>query len=103
MAGELVAVVKRSLSIGGITIGGVDAVLSPDSAVIFEKTIPAGTDQEADIVVDVSQVNCMGMTATKDCTVCTNDLSSGSPTDTIVLLANQEIIWKTGDPDALKF
>lgn len=102
MANEQTARVSKSVSIGGITIGGIVASVVGDTAIVFQKAFPIGTNVEADVnLIDVSRVTIAAIESSTDCTVLTN--STGSPDDTLTLKANQPLIWRTNDPAGALF
>jgi hypothetical protein len=103
MANEMTANVNRSLKVGALTIGGTVQNVLHDGVVNFSKTIPAGTNAEIDISVDVSTVLAMAIEGDNDCDIYTNAVSSGSYDDHLVLKAKQPLIWATGDPASLQF
>lgn len=62
----------------------------------LDETIPGSTtDQLVDFDMDVSQMKGLFIVADQDCTIKTN--SSGSPVNTITLLANVPFVWVAGD------
>lgn len=106
MAGEAKAKISRSLTVGGLTIGGVVGSFPSDGAIVFQKEIPANsTNARITIPVDVSTVIAAGMDVNKDADIYTNAPSTSSspaPTDSFVpQRANKAIIWSQGDAAAL--
>lgn len=96
MAGEVVARVSRSLSVGGITVGGTAQTVMADYPQGLQKTIPGGTtNAEFDIAIDVSTVKAVGIETNHDATVKTN--STSVPDDTLALIGGVAMIWVTGD------
>lgn len=64
---------------------------SGNSVLVFDQSVPIGTNTPYLFAIDRSQLLSMSMTASTDVTIKTN--SSGSPTDTIVLEAGQVYNW----------
>jgi len=104
MAGETDVQVSRSIRIGGLTIGGVGQTIPADKHVAIKKTVPKNsTNIQFDVAADISDAVGMAIEASQDCTVYTNDLSTGTPTDTLSLKKNVPVLWSLGDPVAAKF
>jgi hypothetical protein len=101
MANEQSTKVNRSVTIGGVSIGGTVQTVTTDLVTAFQKTIPTGTNTEVDITVDISTCKVMAIEADNDCTVKTN--STSAPDDTLALKARQPLIWADGDPSGLQF
>lgn len=79
--------------------GSID--LSGDTEVNVIETLAAGaTNINRPLALDVSQVVSFAMIATQACVVKTN--SSGSPANTINLVANVPYIWNSQSYDAFK-
>lgn len=100
MAGEFTISARLSYDFGSFTVGGtVDSIIC-DGKTSISKTIPANsTNAEIDVVVDVSTVVVAAIEANKNCTVKTN--STSAPDDTLTLLANKAVGWKTNDVASL--
>jgi hypothetical protein len=101
MAGEASVTARRSVTIAGLTIGGVTETIAAESQREFQKTFAAGS---ADVLVTlphtVANAIAQAIVADQDCTVKTN--SSGSPAQTFALKANQPLIWMYGQVAASK-
>ena len=99
MAGETTARISRSVSVGGVTIGGTQQSVLTDGQVTLSKVVPGNTtDGRFNVTVDVSETKVMAIETSKDCTVETN--SASSPSDTLALKANIPLIWVVGDAAA---
>jgi hypothetical protein len=103
MANEQSSRVNRSLAVGTLTIGGTVQTVLTDAVVTVQKTVPIGANSRFDVALDLTTVQAMAIEVDNDCDVYTNDVSSGSPDDHLVLKAKQPLIWATGDPATLKF
>jgi hypothetical protein len=67
-----------------------------DNQLAISQVIPSGsTNLEILAAIDVSQLKMLILKSDVACTVKTN--SSGSPTDTINLVAGVPLVWCTGD------
>lgn len=105
MAGEQTITNRRSITIGGVTIGGVQSTVLADVANSFQKTVPGpSTNFEVDLgSIVLTNMKAIGISSNRACTVYTNAPSTGAPNETIAILANQEHIWIFGDLAANKF
>ena len=84
----------------GIVVGGISLTKGETCTgslqLRLDETIATGqTAFEINIAIDISAVKGIFIMSTKNITVKTN--SSGSPTDTITLLANQPYLWSPED------
>ena len=96
MAGESTARISRSLSAGGVTVGGTVQTVDGDMCATLSKTVPASlTNAEFDFNIDISTVKAIGLEVSHDATIKTN--STSSPGDTIAALGGKPMIWVTGD------
>lgn len=105
MANELSANINRSLSAGGITVGGVANTVTSDLHVAFRKTIPKNTTNARVHVgaIDVDAIQAIGIEANKDTTVNFNKPGTSTPTDIVSLKANKAVFWFLGDITSAKF
>lgn len=89
----------RSVANGGVTYGSTETV-TVDALATLKRTIAAGASNVQYIFpVDFSQLQFVFLKGSAAMTLKTN--SSGSPTDTISLVAGSPKIWKTGDASGL--
>ena len=86
----------RTIRIGSLTYGIVENVSADTVGPIFTETVANSiTDKRFGCPIDQSQVQALLISSTGALTIKTN--SSTSPTQTITLVANQPVIWKTGE------
>lgn len=72
---------------GGATFGG-SLADSADSEVNVDLTVPSSAEARIDLAINAARVKHIFMLATADLTIKTNDAATGTPADTISLLAN---------------
>jgi hypothetical protein len=100
MAGESSARISRSVSAGGLTVGGTVQTVDGDMVATLSKTVPAtSTNAEFDFNIDISTIKAIGMEVSQDTTVKTN--STSAPDDTLAMVGGKPLIWVTGDLAAL--
>jgi len=87
---------SRSLSIGGVTIGGTVQTIATDLAQVVSATV-IGSDQEVDVAIDVSAVRVAAIEADHDCTVEINTTSGVA----LELTANVPLVWSYTDSEDL--
>lgn len=93
--------VQHDFASNGLSISGSRRQHTGDSQLIINESIAIGaTNLLVLSAIDISQVKALALYSSVDLTVKTN--SSGSPTDTINLLAGIPYIWETGAYDTCK-
>lgn len=85
-------VITRSYTDSSGTAIAAQESVSADTESNFDGAI-TGTDQQIVYVADRSSLKSLLIKSDVACTLYTNDLDSGSPDDTIPLLAGQAIVW----------
>lgn len=100
MANELSATVTRSITAGGLTIGGVVDTLAINSIQTFRQKLTKNLTVEVDITLTVANAKLIAIEADQACTFNTNT-TNGATGDSLALLANVPIIWEVNDPAAL--
>jgi len=98
MAGEQSVSARRSITIGGLAIGGVPETISNgDTQQIFAQTIAAAqTNYAVAFPIDVSASVAQAIVANQDCTIKTH--STSAPDQTIALKANVPLLWASPEP-----
>jgi hypothetical protein len=93
--------VNHGFSSNGLAIAGGQRQFSGDSQLLINDTIAIGaTNLLILAAIDISQVQALAFYSSVDLTVKTN--SSGSPTNTINLLAGKPYIWESGGYETCK-
>lgn len=90
--------VDLSVAINGGTPVSQQTILSAESALPVQVTVPADSEdlEISPLAIDISQLKALQLLATADMTINTNDLAGGSPDDTIELEANKSLVWYEG-------
>lgn len=91
--------VSVSVTYGTTTISSVVNETVEGVTVLQEAVPDTSTDKQFVTGIDVSSAKIICLECDQDVTVKTN--SSGSPQETISLIAGRPIIWQTGDSSAL--
>ena len=69
------------------------------SAIVIDETIPTpSTNLSVALAFVRAKLQSIYILSDKALTLYTNDLGSGSPQDTFVLVANEPVVWRLGDP-----
>ena len=89
------ATFKSQLSAAGVILGGTGASKQGSGELRVNEDFAAATvDQLVNVASIVAQQKAFGLLASVDMTIKTNN--AGAPTDTINLLAGEEIVWHDG-------
>lgn len=88
-------IVGRSANSNSLNVNAQQQVQGDVEVAISQVIAPSAADFEILVAVDVSQLKAIVLVASNNCTVETNN--SGTPTNTINLLAGKPYIWSTGD------
>ena len=84
-------------AVGAATIIGTNTATG-SSVISLSETIAGSATTQISVAIDVSALKAIAIKSTVATTLKTN--SSGSPDDTIVLVADQPYVWFTGDYNA---
>lgn len=96
MATGINATITKSYKAGLRSFSIPSSSVTADTEVALETTVDVGmTNFMRNITVDYTQIVSMGIHSTKAVTIKTN--SSGSPSQTITLIAGQGVVWDIND------
>jgi hypothetical protein len=105
MAGEYTVRISNSWNFGNRTIGGVTAIINPDSIIGFSHQVPANkTDEPIIFSVDPTKATAVAFQSDQDCSIKFYD-DAGTPalitdigaTGVFALKKGQPVFWRTND------
>lgn len=85
-------VMTRSIAAGGQSVSSRISI-SGGASYGIDESIPVAANNLVALTIDVSQLKAIWFSTDKTVTLYFNDLSSGSPSKTIVLTADQAFSW----------
>lgn len=83
---------------GGAVSKTITATVTADNLNTIVTSIPNSANNRVTIALDFDNLVGYWISAPVAMTIYTNDVSGGTPTDTITLVANVPVFWVTGNP-----